>query len=176
MAYTKDLEILAARFALNPRDVLFCQLVAAGAARGDAYTVIYNHQANVKQPTEVQDTKAGELIRNTPALSHLIRQFKNERNTRKITPPQPEEQPKQYDTTQYTTREGIVKKIMDATEGLTGKDELQGLLSLAKIQGLDKPEERSTEDLRRFFVAFKSDCRRCALMKLYRSVKPPKKG
>lgn len=176
MAYTKNLEVTAARFALNPRDVLFCQLVAAGAAKGDAYQVIYNHQQNHKQPEEVADSKAGELIRNTPALSHLIRQFKNERNTKKITPQPTEEQPKQYDTTQYTTREGIVKKIMDATEGLSGKDELQGLLTLAKIQGLDRPEDTEKEDLRRFFVAFKSDCRRCALMKLYRSVKPPGKG
>lgn len=176
MAYTKNLEVLAARFALNPRDVLFCQLIAAGAAKGDAYTAIYNHQQNHKQPEEVADSKAGELIRNTPALSHLIRQFKNERNAKKIAPPQQEEQPKQYDTTLYTTREGIVKKIMDATEGLSGKDELQGLLTLAKIQGLDRPEDTEKEDLRRFFVAFKSDCRRCALMKLYRTLQTPKDG
>jgi len=175
MAYSNEITKQAARFALNPRDVLFCQLIAAGAEKGDAYQGIYEHQANRKTTPETATMKANDHIKNNPALSVLIRQFKHQRPGAKKMEEEPT-QAKQYDATQYTTREGIVRKIMDATEGLTGKDELQGLLTLAKIQGLDQPQEQEREDLRRFFVAFKSDCRRCKLMELFRSVKSPKTG
>ena len=68
------------------------------------------------------------------------------------------------------TRAGIVNQLIAAAKQTTGRDCVTALTSLAKIQGFDRPQERETEDLRRFFVAWKSDCRRCELMKLFRQV------
>jgi hypothetical protein len=75
-----------------------------------------------------------------------------------------------------SSRAGIIDALITATRQTQGKDSVAALQTLAKIQGLDRPQERETEDLRRFFVAFKSDCRRCALMKLYREIQDKKKS
>ncbi len=68
------------------------------------------------------------------------------------------------------TRQGLINQLIAATRQTVGKDSLQGLTTLAKIQGFDKPEEAEQSDPRRFFVAWKSDCRRCKLMELFRQV------
>lgn len=73
------------------------------------------------------------------------------------------------------TREGIVNQLIAAAKQTTGRDSVTALTSLAKIQGLDRPQESEQPDPRRFFVAFKSDCRRCALMELFREVQAEQK-
>ena len=78
------------------------------------------------------------------------------------------------DGADLTTRSGILSELINAVKSTTGKEAISGLQSLARIQGLDRPEEGEQSDPRRFFVAFKSDCRRCALMELYREVQKMK--
>ena len=69
-----------------------------------------------------------------------------------------------------TSREGIIDALVTATRQTQGKDKISGLQSLAKLQGFDRPQDDEKPDLRRFFVAWKSDCRRCKLMELFREV------
>ena len=69
-----------------------------------------------------------------------------------------------------TSRQGLINQLVAAAKQTTGRDSVTALTSLAKIQGFDRPQESEQPDPRRFFVAFKSDCRRCALMKLFRQV------
>lgn len=78
------------------------------------------------------------------------------------------------DGADLTTRDGILSELINAVKSTTGKEAISGLQSLAKIQGLDRPQDGEQPDPRRFFVAFKSDCRRCALMELYREVQKMK--
>ena len=73
-----------------------------------------------------------------------------------------------------TSRQGIIDALVTATQQTQGKDKISGLQSLAKLQGFDRPQESEQPDPRRFFLAWKSDCRRCALMELYREVQKMK--
>lgn len=66
-----------------------------------------------------------------------------------------------------TTRRGIVSELITAVRQSKGKDAVSGLQSLAKIQGLDKPDEKSLDERRKFVLPYLSDCRTCQLMKVY---------
>lgn len=74
-----------------------------------------------------------------------------------------------------TSRQGIIDALVTATQQTQGKDKISGLQSLAKLQGFDRPEQDDKPDQRRFFVAWKSDCRRCELMRLFRQVQAENK-
>lgn len=74
-----------------------------------------------------------------------------------------------------TSRQGIIDALVTATQQTQGKDKISGLQSLAKLQGFDRPEQDDKPDQRRFFVAWKSDCRRCELMRLFRQVQSENK-
>ena len=180
MAFSKDLNHQAERYNVTPRDVLFCQLIAAGADRGDAYTAIY-YRTNGRITEAAATTAASDMIKDNPAFTALIRSFKislhklrngkiQEEDSQEPTPPEEQDKREQELKQRYSTREGLIKELMKSTDNLSGKDELNGLLTLAKVQGYDRPEEREGRELRRFFIAFKSDCRRCKLMELYRSI------
>lgn len=70
----------------------------------------------------------------------------------------------------FYTRSGIIDALVTATKQTQGKDSVSALQTLAKIQGFDRPQESEQPDQRRFFLAWKSDCRRCKLMELFREV------
>lgn len=69
-----------------------------------------------------------------------------------------------------TSREGIIEQLITATKQTTGRDAINGLTTLAKIQGLDKPDERTNDVQRTFVLRWHSQCRTCELMKLYLEV------
>lgn len=69
------------------------------------------------------------------------------------------------------TREGIVQRLISATASSQGKDELNGLVTLAKLQGYDRPQEDNREgEKRRYYLPWVSACKSCALIKLYKEV------
>ena len=70
-----------------------------------------------------------------------------------------------------TTRQGIVSELITSVKATSGKDSVNALQTLAKIQGLDRPEERPDDERRRFVLTWPSHCRTCALMRLYISLK-----
>lgn len=69
-----------------------------------------------------------------------------------------------------TSRQGLINQLVAAAKQTTGRDSVTALTSLAKIQGFDRPQEAEQNDPRRFFLSWKSDCRRCELMRLFREV------
>lgn len=69
-----------------------------------------------------------------------------------------------------TSREGIIEQLITATKQTTGRDAINGLTTLAKIQGLDKPEERTNDTHRTYVLRWLSHCRSCELMKLFLEV------
>ena len=71
---------------------------------------------------------------------------------------------------EYKNRSGLINKLIDQVQQVSGKDAVSGLQTLAKIQGLDKPEEESEEDKRNFFLPWVSGCRSCKLMQIFRGL------
>ena len=69
-----------------------------------------------------------------------------------------------------TSREGIIEQLITATKQTTGRDAINGLTTLAKIQGLDRPQERANDMNRTFVLRWLSHCRSCELMKLFLDV------
>ena len=69
-----------------------------------------------------------------------------------------------------TSREGIIEQLITATKQTTGRDAINGLTTLAKIQGLDKPDERTNDTHRTYVLRWLSHCRSCELMKLFLEV------
>lgn len=69
------------------------------------------------------------------------------------------------------SRDGIVSELITAVKQSRGKDAVSGLQSLAKLQGLDKPDEgREEEEKRRYFLPYRSRCRGCRLMQIYMDI------
>ncbi len=69
------------------------------------------------------------------------------------------------------TRGGIVSELITSVKATKGKEAITGLTALAKMQGLDRPEERPDDERRKFVLTWPSHCRTCALMRLYLDVK-----
>ena len=69
-----------------------------------------------------------------------------------------------------TSREGIIEQLITATRQTTGRDAINGLTTLAKIQGLDRPQERTNDTHRTYVLRWLSLCRSCELMKLFLEV------
>jgi hypothetical protein len=57
--------------------------------------------------------------------------------------------------------------LQRVTSELRGKDELQGLITVAKIQGFDRPDEHDDDEKRAYFLPWVSNCRACELMKAF---------
>lgn len=73
------------------------------------------------------------------------------------------------------SREGVLERLITNTQSATGKDELQGLLAVAKMQGFDRPvDDTGKEEKRTFFLPWVSNCRACALMRMYMDVQQKK--
>lgn len=178
--FSEKLKNYAEKYNLSPRDVLFAQLIAAGADRGDAYTAIY-HRTNDKLTPEQSTTRAADAIKGSPAISLLIRDAKNKKQRKQtqttLTTLTTIDETEQRQTIEaYKNRDSVLEKIILSTDGMSGKDELQGLLAIAKLQGFDKTKEEDEEEKRTFFLPWVSNCRACALMKAYQGVIGEKQG
>lgn len=68
------------------------------------------------------------------------------------------------------SRSGIINELINATKQTSGRDSVQALQTLAKLQGFDRPGEGEGRELRRFYLPYKSDCRRCKLMEIYQKI------
>lgn len=69
-----------------------------------------------------------------------------------------------------TTRDGLISELIVAVKQSKGKDTISGLQSLAKLQGLDKPGDQETREMRTYFLPWRSKCRGCRLMQIYKEV------
>ena len=73
------------------------------------------------------------------------------------------------------TREGLVDAMVASVASTQGKDAVQGLTTLAKLQGFDKPTEETPDvEKRVYFLPWVSNCRACKLMEIFRQVQNKK--
>jgi len=175
--FTQEIQNKAARYNVSPRDVLFAQLIAAGADKGDAYISIYH--ASKCKTHETATAHAADHIRNNPGLTLIINQFKRSKPTpqkQETTETEEEREKKEERRKEFATRSGILRNLADICDQLQGKEQLQALQLLAKMQGLDKPDEQEEEEKRVYFLPWVSGCRSCALMEVYKRNQAQKEG
>ena len=170
MEYSTQTQVLMTKYNISFQDVMFCTLVSQATDLADSYHAIYNKSTGAKLIRSRTEQQAKELLRVNPSFALCIQDLKinNKRIERKAaTNTQNTDEPTQEQRERYTTRRGIIDEMIKNISVLTGKDAAQALQTIAKIQGLDKPDE-ITEDERRIFVLrFLSHCQTCKLMRLY---------
>lgn len=164
MEYTQETQIYMQKYNLSFKDVAFCYLVAAGCPSSDAYAAAFQARATT---TQQRGQQAAEFQRNNPGAALLIneirrRAFKNE----DYKSPEITEEEKE----KYTTRAGIVEEMIKNVTSVGGKDRLTALQSLAKMQGLDKPDDKKEDEKRVFVLRWLSQCRTCKLLKLFQDL------
>ena len=108
---------------------------------------------------------------NSPLVKSYKAQLQELMETGKATPQQAKKagRPKKEIPNDLTTREGIVKQLIDATSYTEGKDSVSALQTLAKLQGYDKPADKDQDDKRSYFLPWVSHCRSCRLMRSYQN-------
>lgn len=106
---------------------------------------------------------------NNPQIKKYRAELQELITTGQVTPKNQKKvgRPKKDIPNDLTTREGIVKQLIDATSYTEGKDSVSALQTLAKLQGYDKPDAKDQEDRRQYFLPWVSHCRSCRLMKGY---------
>ena len=170
MNYSNDLLKLAQNYNLSAAEVVLCFALAAGAPPVDAYRII------LRVPSTVSNDQAEQRLRtlkaSSPAVPVLINRIKNGTGNRtaKEELQRAKEQTKEErrrEEEQLRTRAGIVSKIITTLSDVDGKDAISGLQTLAKLQGFDKPDEKTDEERRTYFLPFVSRCRSCALFRLF---------
>lgn len=167
MEYSAKVQSKAIGYHIKERDVMFCFLLAAGADRADSYGTIYMTAKRVSR--EQAEESAKDLLNNNPGMKVLIGELQRTmRSAREqIADLEREEELTDKEREKFSSREGLLEMAQKNLRRLTGKDELQGIQFVAKMQGLDKPEEKAGDEHRTYFLPWVSHCRSCALMKAY---------
>lgn len=166
MEYSNELKRIAQAYNLTENAVIYCYALAAGAPQADSYKIIMTTKKNMTE--ENAEQMAADYLRKYPGAKILINRIKagkrkivDERTKDIITKCEDEEKE------ELRTRAGIISKLIDNVTACQGKDAVSGLQTLAKLQGLDKPEETQEEDKRTFVLTYLSHCRTCRLMAAY---------
>lgn len=175
----------AKNYNLQERDVILCHLLAAGIDRSDAYYVLYNRGKNLNSCTRTtQDAAAADFIHNNPAINILVQKIKarkpvntvgtqNEVRQAVMTDKGREES---EEVAELKTREGLIKRFSRELSVVHGKDSVQGLIQLAKLEGYDKEDTRTEEERRKYFLPWRTKCRGCKLMQLYTELEDQTQG
>ena len=177
--YTADTEQIARAYNLEPQEVILSFALAAGAPQADAFRIIFKTPA--KTTAQEIETIVNNMINNKPALKILINRIKNHQNpvTLKKADREQIQNMKQdqegnnlseEEKNEYKTRSGLIEKIITQVNITSGKEAISGLQTLAKMQGLDKPDEQTEEERRKYFLPWVSHCRSCKLMTIYREI------
>lgn len=188
--YDTQLTRTAKNYNLQERDVIFAHLIATGITRADAYHVIYNRGQNLGRVSRnTEDTKAMDHINNNPGLKILIQKIKTSKpvNTNDmqkqirqetiITGMENDDEGKDNKRVdELKTRTGLIARTSRELSLVHGKEAIQGLVSLAKLQGFDKEDTREEEEKRKFFLPWRAKCRACRLMRTYREIEEQKES
>ena len=172
--FSADILSICRSYDLEPEDIIFCFALSAGAPVSDAYQIIYKTKKNI---TSLQaETLANDLLKHKPAAKIIINRIKNKKDPATYNRIQKEDLERKIkeieditdeERNELKTRPGLINKIIDSVLQVTGKEAISGLQTLAKLQGLDQPDEKEEEEKRRYFVPWVSNCRSCKLMQLY---------
>ena len=169
MEYSDNTKQLAQKYNLTCKDIIFCQLIAAGVDPGDSFAAIY-YNAQTGRKTHAQATdQATEFLRNNPGAKIVVNSFRHNRQqaARAVVETEEETREQEERRNELNSRAGILGRLQHVTSTLHGKEELQGLVTIAKMQGYDKPEEGETDEKRVYFLPWVSNCRACLLMRAY---------
>lgn len=176
MVYSAQIERLARAYNLTPASVIFCHAAASGAPMGDAYGAIFR-TTSAKTPEQGEEL-ARDFLTNNPGAKVLINKLKSGKAARahqQATNNEGNDNNEGNELTdeerdEFCTKSGLVRKIVTSIKGTAGKDRVAALVTLAKLQGLDKPDEGSEEERRRYFLPWVSRCRNCELMRIYAEI------
>ena len=178
--YTADTEQICRAYNLEPQEVILSFALAAGAPPADAFRIIFKTPA--KTTAQEIETIVNNMINNKPALKILINRIKNHQNPvtlkkedrdnlqNKKTVQDLEANLSEEEKNEYKTRSGLIEKIITQVNITSGKEAISGLQTLAKMQGLDKPDEQTEEERRKYFLPWVSHCRSCKLMAIYKEI------
>ena len=172
--FTPDLLSVCKSYGLDPKDIVFAFAVASGCNPTDAYIITHNLKQAVT--TLQAETQANDLLQRKSGLKIVINRIKNQKNIATFKKQQQREledairESKEItdeEKDELKTRQGLIGKIIDNVLLTTGKDAISGLQTLAKLQGLDSPDEKPEEERRKYFLPWVSNCRSCKLMQIY---------
>ena len=177
--YTENTLKVANNFNISPKDVLFCYLLASGASKAEAYQLFYL-RSNQQLTIEAAEQRCNDFLSSNPGMKVLIVRLKNNKNKLARVNEEENKEGKEREEEgrkdEFCTREGLVKNLIYTVNSCQGKDKANILMTLAKLQGLDKPEEGENEEKTVFYLPYVSKCNSCELMKLYKKVKNESKS
>lgn len=184
--FSSATEQAARLYNIDPREVIFCQAIAGGADRGDAYFSIFVRGNNKGLTTHVQlTTAADDLLRTKPGLRVLINRLKvnkplkadKEQRLQELTQVESNDENEGENERQ---QDEVMKKISDKSfilaelykslGGLRGRERAAVLVQIADLQRMKQDDLKEDEEKRTFYLPFISSCRSCKLMKLYKEV------
>jgi len=176
MNVTNDTLQICKAYNIEPNQVIFAFAVAAGAPLADAYMI--THRMKATTTTEEAETLANALLTARPGLKIIINRIKNKQNPAtfkrqqadELEKAEKEQQIKEEEKDELKTRDGLIRKIIDNVLLSSGKDAISGLQTLAKLQGLDRPDDEPEEERRKYVLRWLSACRSCKLMQLFMEV------
>lgn len=170
MEYSAQTQVLQTKYNISFQDVMFCSLIAAGTDLADSYHAIYNKSLGGTKVTRSRtEQQAKELLRVNPSFQLCINELKRAKKIERTTAKQIDvnQELTEEEREKYTTRKGLIDEMIKNISVLTGKDAAQSLQVIAKIQGLDKPDEGSDEERRKYVLRWLSHCRTCKLMRVF---------
>lgn len=185
--FSSSTEQAARLYNIEPREVIFCQAIAGGADRGDAYFSIFVRGNNKGLTTHIQlTTAADDLLRSKPGLRVLINRLKVNKplkadKTERIQElTQDESNNDENEEENERQQDEVMKKISDKSfilaelykslGGLRGRERAAVLVQIADLQRMKQDDLKEDEEKRTFYLPFVSSCRSCKLMKLYKEV------
>ena len=161
MELSPKFQAIATSYNLKKKHVFFALLIAAGASPDEAHFAIY--ATSDKGTNQKHQDEATEILRLNPGLSLAIEELKKQIQPAKTITQHTEEEL----FSRFKTREGVISELIKAAADLNGKDAVQALQTVAKLQGFDRPEEASEDERRIFVLRWLSHCRSCKLMKIF---------
>jgi len=184
--FSSSTEQAARLYNLDPREVIFCQAIAGGADRGDAFFSIFVRGNNKGLTTHIQlTTAADDLLRSKPGLRVLINRLKvnkplkadkterlQELTENEIDNNNEEENERQQDEVlkKISDKSFILAELYKSLGSLRGKERAAVLMQIADLQRMKNDDLKEDEEKRTFYLPFVSSCRSCKLMKLYKEV------
>lgn len=179
MDFSNKTQTTARKYNIEPRGVIFCQLMAAGADRAEAFFCIYHQGAKSLTYTQA-DQEAANLLLNNPGMKVLISKLKLQKPVNSITTPQIkreiEEEKQQQENNnnekknKFKSKDFIIECLSMEAEQATGKERAQILMNIADLQRMKQEETKEEEEKRRFYLPYISHCRSCKLVKLFKEL------
>lgn len=179
MDFSNKTQTTARKYNIDPRGVLFCKLLAAGADRAEAFFCIY-HQG-VKTLTYTQaNQEAANILTNNPGMKVLISKLKLQKPVNSVPASnikreiedikQQQDNNNNEETNKFKSKDFIIENLAREAAQTTGKERAQILMNIADLQRMKQEETKEEEEKRRFYLPYISRCRSCKLVSLFKEL------